>query len=228
MLGRDGRRAVPAVLRGTFRASGASIPLSGKGDRAMSTAAHHTCTLATLGACAMLSIACDVGVDAHGVTTRDEKRFTVSGTPDATLATFDGSIEIRSWDRPEVEVVVERRADTKEEVDSIEIKAEQQGNQITIEARRPTASAHRIVFGYHVGRSAKLIASIPRSSNVLARSGDGAITAERIEGRVELRTSDGSITGEELKGQLRVHTGDGSVRLSSTDGTLDLDTSDGN
>lgn len=175
----------------------------------------------------MLAAACDVGVDAQGFTTRDERRFTVSGTPEVTLATFDGSIEIRSWDRPEVQVVIERRADTKDEVDSIEIKAEQAGHQISIEARRPTGRQHRIVFGYHVGRSAKLIASVPRLTNVLARSGDGSIVAERIEGRIELRTGDGSVNGDDLKGRLRVHTGDGRVRLSAIDGALNLDTSDG-
>jgi hypothetical protein len=29
----------------------------------------------------------------------DEKHFSVSGTPDLTFITFDGSIEIRPWDQ---------------------------------------------------------------------------------------------------------------------------------
>jgi len=37
---------------------------------------------------------------------RDEKHFSVSGTPDLTFITFDGSIEIRPWDKAEVQVVV--------------------------------------------------------------------------------------------------------------------------
>jgi hypothetical protein len=180
-----------------------------------------------LAACAVLAAACDVDVDAHGVTARDERRFTVSGTPELTLATFDGSIEIRAWDRPEVEVVVERRADTKEEADSIEIKAEQSGNRISVEARRPSQREHRVVFGFHVGRSASIVARVPHSLNLMARSGDGSIVAERIGGRIELRTSDGSVRGEGLEGELRVHTGDGSIKLDGIDAGLDIDTEDG-
>jgi DUF4097 and DUF4098 domain-containing protein YvlB len=176
---------------------------------------------------AVLAAACDVSVDAQGFTTRDEKTFTVSGTPDVTLATFDGAIEIRSWDQPEVKVEIERRAQTREEAESIEIKAEQNGTHVTVEVRQPSQHEHRIGFGFHVSRSARLIATVPRRSNVLARSGDGAIHAERIEGRVELRTADGKVTADELKGQLRIHTSDGNVTLTNVDGAIDLDTADG-
>jgi hypothetical protein len=44
---------------------------------------------------------------------REEKRFPVSGRPDLSLSTFDGSVEIRAWDRPEILVVIEKRAETK-------------------------------------------------------------------------------------------------------------------
>src|SRR5262249_38197831 len=40
---------------------------------------------------------------------REEKTFTTSGKPDVVVATFDGSIEIRPWSRPEVHVVIEKR-----------------------------------------------------------------------------------------------------------------------
>jgi len=42
---------------------------------------------------------CTVSFDAgDAVHMREEKRFTVSGTPDLTLATFDGPVEICAWD----------------------------------------------------------------------------------------------------------------------------------
>src|SRR5262245_45914952 len=64
---------------------------------------------------------------------REEKRFTVSGKPDVHLSTFDGSIEIRPWDRPEVQVIVEKRATSKEVAAEIEIKTAQEGNRVTVE-----------------------------------------------------------------------------------------------
>lgn len=171
---------------------------------------------------------CVVHVGADQYSEREEKRFAVSGTPDLTLATFDGSIEIRSWDQPDVRVIVERRGIDKAAAQAIEIKAEQDGNRISIEARRPRGGDTSIVgFGIQTSRSAKLIASVPRQSNILARSGDGSILIERVGGRLELRTGDGSVHGSDLRGDLRVHTGDGSVRLDDIDGPIDLETGDG-
>ena len=67
---------------------------------------------------------------------RQDKRFTVSGTPDVSLSTFDGSIEIRPWDRSEVLVTVEKHARDKADADAIEVHAEQNGNRIVVEVRR--------------------------------------------------------------------------------------------
>ena len=47
-------------------------------------------------ACA--STACVVGVDSQGQIVREEKRFSLEGTPEVHLGTFDGAIEIRSSD----------------------------------------------------------------------------------------------------------------------------------
>ena len=158
---------------------------------------------------------------------RDEKRFSTTGQPDVELSTFDGSIEVRPWDRSEVLVVVERRGHDEAQADSIEVRSEQDGNRILVEARVPEGSRHwNISFG-HDRRDAKLIVSVPASANIVARSNDGSIDIERITGNVELRSGDGSIRARDLSGQLRAHTGDGSVRLEGVDGILDVDTGDG-
>jgi Toastrack DUF4097 len=180
-----------------------------------------------LGAAALLLSGCEMQLDAEGYTAREQKTFKVSGTPELTLATFDGAIEVRAWDRPEVQVVIERRGESREEAESIEVVSEQSGNRISVEARRPAGGRRLIVIGHHVGRSAKLTASVPRQTNLLARSSDGSIGAWSVDGRIELRTDDGAVRGEDLRGQVRVQTGDGSVRISRLEGSLNLDTDDG-
>ena len=60
---------------------------------------------------------CTVTLDSSRRSARDEKRFTVTGTPTVHLTTFDGAIEIQSWDKPDVLVEVEKRGATKEAVD---------------------------------------------------------------------------------------------------------------
>ena len=66
---------------------------------------------------------------------RDEKRFAVTGRPDLSVSTFDGSVEIRAWDRPEVLVAIEKRAGDKEEAATIEVHAEQNGDRVVVEVK---------------------------------------------------------------------------------------------
>ena len=105
--------------------------------------------------------------------------------------------------------------------------AEQSGKQISIEARQP--SARKYAFGVVTTRTreARMVASVPTNSNVMLRTGDGTLTVERINGRLELRTSDGSISGLDVRGDLFAHTEEGHVRLEGLDGRCDVVTIDG-
>jgi DUF4097 and DUF4098 domain-containing protein YvlB len=175
---------------------------------------------------ATVSSAC-VHVDSQGHTVREDHRFTVSGEPEIRLTTFDGSIEIRSWDQPEVLVEVEKRGPTKEAIDRLEVKVNQQQNRIELEARRPLSGESFIGLGIHVSPHVRLVATVPRKAAIIARSGDGSIRVERVAGRVELRTGDGSIRAEEVSGELTLNTGDGSVILDDVDGSVEITTGDG-
>jgi len=168
---------------------------------------------------------CFVSVDSQGQIVKDEKRFTVKGVPDITLSTFDGSVELQPSDRQEVVVEIEKRGPTREAVDALEVISTQDGNRIQVEVKRPRTEDYGI--GFHRSASARLIVSLPRRSNVVARTGDGSIRLEGLQGRLELRTGDGSIRAANVSGDLRLHTGDGSVTVDGADGTLDIDTGDG-
>src|SRR5262245_29476176 len=65
---------------------------------------------------------------------QEEKRFSTTGRPTVVASTFDGAIEVRPWDRPEVLVVVEKYGMTKSMTGDIEVLTEQQGDRITIDA----------------------------------------------------------------------------------------------
>jgi hypothetical protein len=157
---------------------------------------------------------------------RDEKHFAVSGKPDVTFTTFDGSIEIRPWDKSEVQVVVEKRGRDKTDVDLIEVKATQDGNRVEVTVTEPK-NRGGFNFEFQNHRSAKLLVSLPAASNVSARSGDGSIDIEKVKGTVQLRSGDGSINGRMLTGAVNAHTGDGSINLADVDGDLSVDTGDG-
>lgn len=181
---------------------------------------------ALAGAAVMGSVACRIDVDTQAFIERDEKRFTVNGTVDLNTDTFDGSIEIRSWDRDEVLVEIEKRGQDKDAVSKIAVTAEQKGGQITVETRH-SGRTGMIGIGHFTSPSARLIISVPRKCNITARTGDGSITLDRVEGKLDLRTSDGSIKVIEGKGDLLVESGDGSLTLDDVSGHVEARTNDG-
>ncbi|SRR5579871_816128 len=164
-----------------------------------------------------------VGAAAGRYVEREEKRFAVTGRPELTLSTFDGAIEVRPWDRTDVEVVVEKRASSKESVAAITVDTKQTGTHIDVDVRAPRMSG----FTFHAGRSAKLIVSVPSGTNVAAKSGDGAIDIEGITGTIDLHSGDGGIRARGLSGDVRATTGDGTVRLSGAFHSLKVHTGDG-
>src|SRR5262245_55922726 len=101
------------------------------------------------------------GADFGKYVEREERHFTVTGRPEVNVRTFDGSIEVRPWDKSDVQVVIERRGTSKAATDTIEVRTEQEGSKITVDARVPPTHGFR--FGF--SRSARLIVSVPATSD---------------------------------------------------------------
>jgi DUF4097 and DUF4098 domain-containing protein YvlB len=174
----------------------------------------------------LLAGGCTVTLDSQSQIVRDEKRFTVEGSPTVRVTTFDGSIHVQSWDKPEVLVEIEKRGATREAVDALEVKSSQNGSTIEVEVKKPKGESFT-GFGFHQSATARLIVSVPRQADVRARSGDGSILIERVNGRLEAHTGDGSIRATDVAGELTLTTGDGSVTVDGADGRLELETGDG-
>jgi Putative adhesin len=156
---------------------------------------------------------------------RDEKRFVVEGKPDVKLSTRDGSIEIRSWDRPEVLVVIEKHAFTKGAADAIEVSSSQDGNHVSVDVK--LSRAENLGWFWGGFSRAKLIVSLPAASDVQATTGDGSIDLEGVGGTISLRSGDGSIRARGASGTLAARSGDGSIRLDDIKGAVDANTGDG-
>lgn len=171
---------------------------------------------------------CVIDVEGHEAVEAEEHVFAVSGVPDVDLSTFDGRIEVRGWDRSEVRVVVEKRAANRERLEEIEIEAGQSGNRVRVAARRRDADGLRVTLSLGANwRGARLIASVPHESNLVARTDDGRITVTDVSGTIEVSTDDGRIQGRGLSGSVRARTDDGSVRIEEVDGDVAVHTDDG-
>lgn len=177
---------------------------------------------------AMLSAGCEVNLNTEGLSARETLTFKVTGQPEVILDTFDGSIELHSWDRPEVEVEIEKRAMEQALLDEIKIDSQHKDGTVTVKVTGPTRAQFRgVTVGVHISPTARLRVAVPRNSNIQASSSDGSIRAEAIEGKLVLTTADGTVSGSRLGGTIQVRSGDGSIRLDNVTGNLDLETTDG-
>ena len=173
---------------------------------------------------------CVVRVDSDGYRQREEKRFTTKGRPTIQLTTFDGSVEIRGWDRDEVSVEIEKRGRDKDAVDTIEVVASQTGETVSVDVKKrgnPPKGSYQVGFLHSQSRSARLVASVPTGSDLVVRTGDGSIRVEHVRGKIELRSGDGSVKGSDLGGDVFAHTEDGAIELEGVDGRCDVASDDG-
>jgi hypothetical protein len=172
---------------------------------------------------ALATAACTISLDGDGVLVREERRFPVTGgAVELTLTTFDGAIDVRSWDRSEILVEVEKRAASEEAANSLQVRASQQGNRISIDV---PVSGRDDIFGF--SQSVSLRVMVPASVTLRAHTGDGSISVERLDGSLELRSGDGGIRLDRVSGQVRATTGDGSIYGIDVTGRADLSSGDG-
>lgn len=184
---------------------------------------------AAVALCASTALgACEVNLHTEGLSSRDVRTFKVTGAPDLVLETFDGAIEVHSWDRNEVEVEVEKRAMEQSLIDQMKVDVEQKGDRIVVRVTGPARADFRgVTIGMHISPTARLRVAVPRATNLEAKSGDGSIRVESLDGKLALNTVDGSVTGVRVSGDIRIRTGDGSINLEDVAGRLDLETDDG-
>jgi hypothetical protein len=183
-------------------------------------------TLAAVVLCSAGAAGCSIDVNGAGAVLTEQKTFTVTGPPDLKLHTFDGAIEVRSWDRNEVSVEIQRRAATSEDARALEVTTTQDGNRIVIDA--PGRERRQVIhIGAWQGEGVTFIVRAPRQLMLDAQTGDGSISTGDLSGTITLQSGDGSIRGERLDGAIKAHTGDGSIAIQAAAGRFDLDSGDG-
>lgn len=151
-----------------------------------------------------------------GLTERESKTFSVSGSPRVNIVTFDGAVTVHGWDKPQVTYTATKRGGDEQEIKQVTIESEQQGSAVSIIAK-----------SYESNGAASLDVYVPRNSTLHVTSQDGELTLEGVSGELTLRTGDGSIKVTNGGGQLRVNTGDGEIRIASFEGQVDARTGDG-
>ena len=169
-----------------------------------------------------------------------EKVFPTRGRPALVLRCDDASVHVTTWERPAVGIRVTTRGWALG-ARNVSVDASQSGDQVHCVVSEP----HAYQFFQINFRSMRVDVSLPRDADVdvmtgdgsivlapltgeiRAHSGDGAIEADGLRGRLSLSTGDGHIRAEDLDGSLVARSGDGSIRLDGRFERLEVSTSDG-
>ena len=150
------------------------------------------------------------------------KTFTISGKPDLRVDSNDGAVNIRTWDRKEIEARVYTEG-WKIAPGEVTISDHQTGDHVELEVRIPH-HGFEITFGR---RSVRVELQVPRNLRSDIHTGDGAITVDGLHGETHLSTGDGHIEADRLDGTLDAQTGDGRMRVRGRFDLLNLHTGDG-
>ena len=149
-------------------------------------------------------------------TSQESKSFSVTGTPTVNLSTFDGSITIHAWDKPQVMFTATKRADEEADLKNIGIESSQVGSTVSITARSDESNG-----------SALFDVFVPRRASLHITADDGRLSVDGVAGDITLRTGDGQIDVTNGGGVLNLNTGDGRIRVATFEGEIDARTGDG-
>lgn len=154
-----------------------------------------------------------------------------------TLETFNGTAEIRGWDREEASIQVVKYASRQEALSLMDVDIVADGSSLRVRVRRPEGNCNC---------GASLSLRLPRKIILEdARTTNGAVTLESVEGSGRattsngavklwdvagdwtLRTSNGAVELDKVSGSITARTSNGRIRLSGLRGRADLETSNG-
>jgi hypothetical protein len=152
------------------------------------------------------------------------KSYAVSGRANVRVDTNDGSVRVTASDSKQVEFRVEYQG--FELGKNLRVDSRQDGDKVELVAR---ITGHWGI-GFNWGHNSKRLhieVRMPRDADLQVETGDGAVEAESINGKVNIHTGDGSVKANSLNGSIDLHTSDGSINVDALKGDIRLRTGDG-
>ena len=152
-----------------------------------------------------------------GPTETREDSFTVGESVRLIVDSMNGSIEVNAGVENEVRIQA-----TLEYPSKIEYEVSQDGNTITVSARK---TGKYVLFGR--GPGVDVIVTTPVKTDVDLDTSNGAIELYGIEGSGYLSTSNGKIVLDNVKGDFHGTTSNGRIEIDSMEGSAILSSSNG-
>lgn len=181
--------------------------------------------LVTFFACSALALTgCDFDPTEWGPSDRYKEEFheqhKLNSGGRVALETFNGSVEIISWDKELIEISGTKGAAREEIMRDIRIDVQSEADSVRIRAIRPVE--------HNCNCSARFVLRVPRKivlDNI--QTSNASIKVDGIDGRSRLRTSNASINVWSVTGDLEARTSNASIEIGRFHGAADLHTSNG-
>lgn len=143
------------------------------------------------------------------------------------IETVNGSVEIESWNRNEVEIVAVKEARASNSETARELLAEtkiviDEGDGLEIRVDRPRGG-----FGRRGNISVSFTLRVPNEAAIVAESTNGNVRIEGLVGSADVNTTNGSVGLDEIGGDIQVITTNGSVRAMGVRGRFEGRTTNG-
>ncbi len=170
-----------------------------------------------------------------------EKELSLQSGGSLSLRNANGSIDVSSWDKPEVHVRAEKKMVVRRSggflfwggslpFRTVE-EAEDFFNQLKIEVsgddRELVIQTHYPKNRRGVNLSVVYNLRVPREVNLNLSTSNGKVSVEGVQGNVKIRSSNGELSCSEISGEIDAETSNGKVSVKDTDGSVNLRSSNG-
>ncbi len=158
---------------------------------------------------------------------KEDFRYSYELRPNGRVSVegFNGSIEITSWERNEIEITGTKYASSDDILREIKVDITNSPDAVTLRAYRPKTDSGWWGKG---GAGVKMTLRVPKKVQLeRVASSNGGIRVEAIDGNARLVTSNGTIRVAYLNGSLDASTSNGKLDLADINGGMMLRTSNG-
>ena len=152
-----------------------------------------------------------------------QKQYNLSGAAALTIETGDSAIAIHTCGEcTSLRIAV----DSTRNLSDFRLEEHQEGGHVFFLFKEKPRPIH---FAMHWNEGAKTHVTVetPAKLALEAHSVDGGVTAEGIEGSIQIRAIDGSVDLTHVQGALHLQTSDGGIHVHESSGTIQARTSDG-
>ena len=136
------------------------------------------------------------------------------------LETFNGSVDISTWDQPTVDISGTKTGPSEDAVDSLKISVDNSPDSVSVRAIRPSERRNNL--------GARFVIKVPRNT-ILDRitTSNGSLRVQDGIGPARLRSSNGPIRVHSLQGTLDAQTSNAPIELDDVAGDATLHSSNG-